>query len=95
MKHFAKTMTLGMKGKLDEEDELPTPSSLRVVMRRFYNAWELSRARQLHQGEAVVWRVRGSICKNSKMRRMRKVQVLGVEEIYPIGSGALPLGGRT
>jgi len=40
MKHFAETLGLGMKGKLDEEDELPTPSSLRVTMRRFYNAWE-------------------------------------------------------
>jgi len=40
MKHFAKAMALGMKGKLDEEDELPTPYSVRVVMRRFYNAWE-------------------------------------------------------
>jgi len=40
MKHFAETLCLGMKGKVDEENELPTPSSLRVVIRRFYNAWE-------------------------------------------------------
>jgi len=40
MKHFAETVALGTKGKLDEEDELPTPDSLRGVMRRFYNAWE-------------------------------------------------------
>ncbi|KAK0723474.1 hypothetical protein B0T26DRAFT_675041 [Lasiosphaeria miniovina] len=39
MKHFAETLGRGMKGKLDEEDELPTPDSLRVAMRRFYNAW--------------------------------------------------------
>jgi len=40
MKHFAETVALGMIGKLDEEDELPTPDSLRGLMRRFYNAWE-------------------------------------------------------
>jgi hypothetical protein len=40
MKHFAKTMALGTIGKLDEDDELPTPYSLRCKMRRFYNAWE-------------------------------------------------------
>ena len=40
MKHFAKTLALGMKGKLDEEGELPTPDSLRAVIRQFYNAWE-------------------------------------------------------
>ena len=40
MKYFAKTMALGMKGKLDEEDELPNPYSLRGVTRRFYNACE-------------------------------------------------------
>jgi hypothetical protein len=39
MKHFTKTMALGMKGKLDE-NELLTLYSLRGVMRRFYNAWE-------------------------------------------------------
>jgi len=39
MKHFAKTMAPGMKGKLDKEDELPTPYSLRVIMYRFYNTW--------------------------------------------------------
>jgi len=41
MKHFTKTMELGIKGKLDEENELLTPSSLRGKMRRFYNVWEL------------------------------------------------------
>ena len=40
MKHFAETIAFGTKGKLDEEDELPTPDSLRGVMRRFYNVWE-------------------------------------------------------
>ncbi len=40
MKHFAETMALGTIGKLDGEDELPTPDSLRIKMRRFYNAWE-------------------------------------------------------
>jgi hypothetical protein len=40
MKHFAETMALGTMGKLDDEDELPTPDSLRCKMRRFYNAWE-------------------------------------------------------
>jgi len=40
MKHFAETLALGMKGKLNEEDKLPTPSSLQVVIRRFYNVWE-------------------------------------------------------
>jgi len=40
IKHFAETLTLGTKGKLDEEDELLTPDSLRGAMRRFYNAWE-------------------------------------------------------
>jgi hypothetical protein len=40
MKHFAETMALGTIGKLDDEDELPTPDSLRCKMRRFYNAWE-------------------------------------------------------
>jgi len=40
MKHFAETVGLGMIGKLDEEDELLTPDSLRGLMRRFYNAWE-------------------------------------------------------
>jgi len=38
MKYFAKAIALGMKGKLDEEDELLTPYSVRVVMCRFYNA---------------------------------------------------------
>jgi hypothetical protein len=37
MKHFAETMALGSKGKLDEEDELLTTSSLRDAMRRIYN----------------------------------------------------------
>ena len=40
MKHFAETLGRGMKGKLDEEGELPTPDSLRAVIRQFYNAWE-------------------------------------------------------
>ena len=40
MKHFAETLALGTKGKLDKEDELPTPDNLRVEMRRFYNSWE-------------------------------------------------------
>lgn len=38
MKHSAKTIAFGIKGKLNKESELPTPCSLRVVMRRFYNA---------------------------------------------------------
>jgi hypothetical protein len=40
MKHFAETVALGTKGKLNEEGELPTTDSLRGAMRRFYNAWE-------------------------------------------------------
>ncbi|KAK0707376.1 hypothetical protein B0H67DRAFT_670333 [Lasiosphaeris hirsuta] len=40
MNQFAENITLNTKGKLNEEDELPTESSLRGVMRRFYNAWE-------------------------------------------------------
>ena len=40
MKHFAETVGLGIEGKLDEEDGLLTPDSLRAAMRRFYNAWE-------------------------------------------------------
>jgi len=38
IKHFAETLALGTKGKLDEEDELLTPDSLRGAIRRFYNA---------------------------------------------------------
>jgi len=38
MKYFTETMALGMKGKLDEEDELPTTFSF--ALRRIYNAWE-------------------------------------------------------
>ena len=37
MKYFAETIALGTKGKLDKEDELLTPDSLRCIMRRFYN----------------------------------------------------------
>ena len=33
-------MALGMKGKLNKEDELLTPFSVRVVMRRFCIGWE-------------------------------------------------------
>ncbi len=40
MKHFAETVALGTMGKLDVNDKLPTPDSLRVKMRQFYNAWE-------------------------------------------------------
>jgi len=40
IKHFAETVGLGIIGKLDKEDELPTPDSLRGLMRRFYNTRE-------------------------------------------------------
>jgi len=38
IKYFAKTVALNTKGKLDKKDKLPTPDSLRVKIRRFYNA---------------------------------------------------------
>jgi hypothetical protein len=41
MKHFAETLALGIKGKLDKDDERPTTDSLRGEMRRFYSSWEL------------------------------------------------------
>ncbi|KAK0750179.1 hypothetical protein B0T18DRAFT_322066, partial [Schizothecium vesticola] len=39
IKHFTKTIALGMKGRLDK-NKLPTLYSLRGVMRQFYNTWE-------------------------------------------------------
>jgi len=37
MKYFTETLALSTKGKLDKEDELLTPNSLKGAMRRFYN----------------------------------------------------------
>ena len=33
MKHFTETVGFGMEGKLDKEDRLLTPDSLRAIMR--------------------------------------------------------------
>ena len=46
-------MALGTKGKFDKEDELLTPNSLRVKIRRFYNAWEREYDQEIPLG--VKW----------------------------------------
>ena len=40
MKYFAETLAFSTKGKFDKENKLPSPDSLRVEMRQFYNVWE-------------------------------------------------------
>ncbi|KAK3395185.1 hypothetical protein B0H63DRAFT_386959, partial [Podospora didyma] len=79
MKHFAKTMAIGMKGKLDEEDELPTPHSVRVVMRRFYNAWE-----RHYNLEIPLNQINGPLAQELGLKNLRQDQVFLTIEDYVI-----------
>jgi hypothetical protein len=62
MKHFTKAVALGTIGKLDKENELPTPYSVRCKIRQFYNAWER------HYNELISLEVKRSMAPVSSIR---------------------------